>query len=208
MPDVTVAAPASPPFPYSFLEYLRSFGPGIVIVLTWLGAGDVVDMGVAGANYGYSLMWVLVVAIVLASCSSRSSRATSSAIPTARGSSTGWPPAPAYAPVLFAAAVVMSHVYQSYMTGGAGEVCRNLFGRGETWQWAIVGNAIALLLVARPSYPRLELVFKLLLALLALSFLGRRSGWASIPRISRAASSASRCPAATAATTRCWSRSR
>jgi Mn2+/Fe2+ NRAMP family transporter len=34
--------------PHSFLEYLRFFGPGIVIVLTWLGAGDVVDMGVAG----------------------------------------------------------------------------------------------------------------------------------------------------------------
>src|SRR4029078_11432032 len=51
--------------PKSFTEYLRSFGPGIVITLTWLGAGDVVDMGVAGANYGYSLMWVLVAAILM-----------------------------------------------------------------------------------------------------------------------------------------------
>jgi hypothetical protein len=38
------------PVPSSFKDYLKSFGPGIVIVLTWLGAGDVVDMGVAGAN--------------------------------------------------------------------------------------------------------------------------------------------------------------
>jgi len=51
--------------PRTFLEYLRSFGPGIVIVLTWLGAGDVVDMGVAGSNYGYSLMWVLVLAVFM-----------------------------------------------------------------------------------------------------------------------------------------------
>ncbi len=43
---------------------MRSFGPGIVIVLTWLGAGDVVDMGAAGANYGYALLWVFVVAIL------------------------------------------------------------------------------------------------------------------------------------------------
>src|SRR5215207_10296890 len=50
--------------PRTFREYLRSFGPGIVIVLTWLGAGDVVDMGIAGANYGYSLMWVLVAALI------------------------------------------------------------------------------------------------------------------------------------------------
>ena len=34
----------------------------------WLGgvgAGDVVDMGVAGSNYGYSLLWVLVVAVFM-----------------------------------------------------------------------------------------------------------------------------------------------
>ena len=54
-----------PPVPRSLIEYLRSFGPGVVVVLTWLGAGDVVDMSVAGSNYGYSLMWVLVVAMVI-----------------------------------------------------------------------------------------------------------------------------------------------
>ena len=71
MPDTIVVAPAPPPVPRSFTEYLRSFGPGIVIVLTWLGAGDIVDMGVAGANYGYSLMWVLVAALCFASFSCR-----------------------------------------------------------------------------------------------------------------------------------------
>ncbi|MGC3970251.1 MAG: hypothetical protein QM775_23850 [Pirellulales bacterium] len=28
-----------PPVPRTLLEYVRSFGPGIVVVLTWLGAG-------------------------------------------------------------------------------------------------------------------------------------------------------------------------
>ena len=65
MDDSRAAQPKPPPVPHSFLEYVRSFGPGIVIMLTWLGAGDVVDMGVAGSNYGYSLMWVLVVAVVM-----------------------------------------------------------------------------------------------------------------------------------------------
>ena len=59
-PEVT-----SPPAPSSLWDYLRSFGPGFVIVLTWIGAGDLVDMGVAGADYGYSLMWILVVAVVM-----------------------------------------------------------------------------------------------------------------------------------------------
>ncbi len=53
------------PLPRTFGEYVRSFGPGLVVVLTWLGAGDIVSMSVAGGNYGYSLMWVLVLAVVM-----------------------------------------------------------------------------------------------------------------------------------------------
>jgi Mn2+/Fe2+ NRAMP family transporter len=66
----------------------------------------------------------------------------------------------------------MGHVYLSYMTVGAGEVCRNLTGAGQTWQWALACNAIALLLVFRPEYERLEIVFKVFLAVLTVSFLG------------------------------------
>ncbi len=54
-----------PPIPRTFGEYVRSFGPGIVIVLTWLGAGDIVETGVAGGNYGYALMWIIVVALLV-----------------------------------------------------------------------------------------------------------------------------------------------
>ena len=64
---------------------------------------------------------------------------------------------PAYAPMLFVAAVVMGHVYGSYMTRGVGEVSRNLFGFGAIWQWALAWNAARALsgLPAR-AYARLE----------------------------------------------------
>ena len=57
--------PSPAPIPKTFGEFLKAFGPGIIVVLTWLGAGDIVDMGVAGSNYGYSLLWVLVVAVFM-----------------------------------------------------------------------------------------------------------------------------------------------
>jgi Mn2+/Fe2+ NRAMP family transporter len=162
-----------PPVPRTLLEYLRSFGPGIVVVLTWLGAGDVVDMAVAGSSYGYSLMWVLVIAVFMRFLFVSAIARYQLCNPHGEGVLDGLCRLhPAYAPVLLVAAVVMSHVYQSYMTVGAGEVCRNLFRLGQTWQWAIAVNATALVLVFRPAYERLELVFKLLLALLAVSFLG------------------------------------
>ncbi len=173
MSDLSPSQPAAPPVPHSFMEYLRSFGPGIVIVLTWLGAGDVVDMGVAGANYGYSLMWVLVAAVVmrflLVSLIARYQLCNQHGEGVLDGLARlhRW-----YAPVLFVAAIVMGHVYEAYMTVGVGEICHNLFRFGKIWQWALLGNAVALVLVFRPAYERLETIFKFFLGVLAVSFLG------------------------------------
>jgi Mn2+/Fe2+ NRAMP family transporter len=155
------------------MEYLRAFGPGIVIVLTWLGAGDVVDMGVAGANYGYSLMWVLVLALfmrfVLVSLIARYHLCNQHGEGLIDGLCRLHP---ASAPVLGVAVVVMGHVYGAYMTVGVGEVCTNLFRVGAPWLWAIVCNGAALALVFRPAYVPLERVFKVFLAVLSISFVG------------------------------------
>ena len=164
---------APPPVPKTFREYLRSFGPGIMVVLTWLGAGDVVDMGVAGANYGYSLMWVLVVAILMRFLFVSLIARYQLCNPHGEGVLDGLARLhPWYAPALLVASVVMGHVYLSFMTVGTGEVCRNLTHVGEIWQWALAGNVLAFFLVFRPSYDRLELVFKILLGVLSVSFVG------------------------------------
>jgi Mn2+/Fe2+ NRAMP family transporter len=165
--------PDKAPVPASFSDYLRSFGPGIVVVLTWLGAGDVVDMGVAGANYGYALMWVLVVAVLVRFLFVSLIARYQLCNPHGEGVLDGLHRLhPAYAPGLLVAAFVMGHVYQSYMAVGMGEALRNLLRVGETWHWALVSTGTALVLVFEPAYARLERVFKLLLALLALSFVG------------------------------------
>lgn len=177
-PDVPAIQP-----PRSFMEYVRSFGPGIVVVLTWLGAGDIVDMGVAGGNYGYSLMWVLVLSVVVRYlfvsliaryqlCNQHNESVLDGLVRVHS----------CYAPLLFVAAVVMSHVYASYMTVGIGEACVNMVGHGQTWQWAMLWNVIALFLVFRPSYRRVETLFKILLAVLTLCFLGTAIGVGPNPR--------------------------
>jgi Mn2+/Fe2+ NRAMP family transporter len=163
----------APPVPHSVGEYIRSFGPGIVIVLTWLGAGDIVDMGVAGANYGYSLMWVLLLAVfmrfVLVSLIARYHLCNQHGESVIDGLCRVHPAA---APILTVAVVVMAHVYGAYMTVGIGEVCANLFRAGPPWLWAIACNAVALALVFRPAYGPLETIFKVFLALLSVSFIG------------------------------------
>ena len=161
------------PLPSTFGEYLRSFGPGLIVVLTWLGAGDIVDMGVAGGNYAYSLMGVLVVAVIMRFlfvsliakyqlCNQHGEGVLDGLVRLHK----------AYAPVLLMAAVVMGHVYGSYMTVGIGEACANVTGIGQIWHWALVCNLMALVLVFQPKYQRVEIVFKVFLALLSVSFVG------------------------------------
>jgi Mn2+/Fe2+ NRAMP family transporter len=171
--DSGSSSPPAAPVPRSFLEYLQSFGPGIVIVLTWLGAGDVVDMATAGANYGYALLWVFVIAVLIrllfVSLIARYHLCNQHGESVLDGlARLHW----LYPPVLFFASVVMGHVYGSYMTRGVGEVCRNVFGFGTLWQWAIVCNLSAVYLVFRPVFRRLEIVFFVFLAVLSVSFVG------------------------------------
>ncbi|MDA0206196.1 MAG: Nramp family divalent metal transporter [Acidobacteria bacterium] len=162
-----------PPVPKSFLDFLKAFGPGIIVVLTWLGAGDVVDMGVAGSNYGYSLLWVLVIAVfmrfVLVSLIGRYQLCNQHGEGVLDGLVRFHP---AYAPILFFGAVIMGHVYESYMTVGEGEVLRNVSGMGDVWMWAILCNAVAMVLVLKGGYNSLETLFKLFLGLLSISFVG------------------------------------
>ena len=166
-------APAAAAVPRTFLEYLRSFGPGLIIVLTWLGAGDVVEAGMAGGNYGYALMWIVVVALLMRFlfvsliakyqlCNQHGEGVLDGLARLHRY----------YAPGLLIAAVVMGHVYGAYMAVGVGETWAKLTGIGQTWQWALGWTLLALVLAFRPTYRALDVVFKLLLGLLAVSFVG------------------------------------
>src|SRR4051812_36720791 len=47
-----------------FREMLRVLGPGIVLILSSIGPRDLITNSIAGANYGYSLLWIMVLASV------------------------------------------------------------------------------------------------------------------------------------------------
>ena len=173
---MTSSKPSETPtamLPKTFWEYLKSFGPGLVVVLTWLGAGDIVDMGVAGGQYGYSLMWVLVLAVLMrflfVSLIARYQLCNQHDESVLDGLARLHP---WYAPVLLAASILMGHAYGSYMTVGVGEACRNATGLGQVWHWALLCNTVALLLVFQPTYLRVEMLFKIFLGLLSVSLIG------------------------------------
>lgn len=49
-------------------EILRNCGPGMVVAATGLGAGDIVAAAVAGAQFGTTLLWAVVVGALLKFC--------------------------------------------------------------------------------------------------------------------------------------------
>src|ERR1700754_2191889 len=49
--------------PHTVLGYIRSLCPALVLSMSWLGAGDLLNSSVSGANYGSALMWALVLAL-------------------------------------------------------------------------------------------------------------------------------------------------
>src|SRR5271154_5642964 len=44
---------------------LRSLGPGMVYVLTIMGAGDIISNSAAGAEYQYAMIWALALTLIL-----------------------------------------------------------------------------------------------------------------------------------------------
>ena len=171
--EPTSSPPRGADVPSTFFGYLRSFGPGLIVVMTWLGAGDIVESSVAGGNYGYSLMWVVVLAVIMRFLFVSLIAKYQLCNPHGEGVLDGLGRLhPWYPPVLAVAAIVMGHVYGSYMTVGIGEACANLFGRGPVWAWAALWNGVALAIVFRPVYRRIEWIFMLLLGLLSVSFIG------------------------------------
>lgn len=49
--------------PRGIRAHLQGFGPGLVLAMTFLGTGDLISSSVSGGNYGYALMWTLIVAL-------------------------------------------------------------------------------------------------------------------------------------------------
>jgi Mn2+/Fe2+ NRAMP family transporter len=172
-----VAPPAEPPVPHSFVGYLKGMGPGIVVALSWLGTGDLINSSVSGANYGYVLMWALVIATLarffVVSALTKYQLCNSTNDQTIlEGFQRVWRGFPMF---LGIASVLLGVVYHCFLFLGAGTALYYLFGEfGGDWgifMWAVVVLAAVVFMASRPNeYKWLEVVANLAMATLVLIF--------------------------------------
>ena len=162
-----------PPVPTTFWQYVGSMGPGLIVALTWLGAGDLVDSAVAGGNYGYSLMWAMVIALfvrfVFVSIIAKYQLCNQHGESVMAGLKRLHPWMPIFVGII---ALFFGHFYGSYMVKGVGETSEHLLGFGVPWAWSLLWVTVAAVLIFRGAYRRLEVIFYGFLIMLSSSLIG------------------------------------
>ncbi|MCZ0874117.1 MULTISPECIES: Nramp family divalent metal transporter [Peribacillus] len=155
-----------------FTKFKTAYGPGILAVLTWLGAGDLVTSSVAGADYGYSLMWILALSLILrfliVNVIARFQLCNTEGLTILEGYGRIHP---FFGYFMFGYALIMGHLFNAYMIKGAGEVLSTLFHVNQPFLASMVVVGLVFMLIGRNIYNRIESVMKVLLALLTIAFL-------------------------------------
>ncbi|MDQ0218118.1 Mn2+/Fe2+ transporter [Peribacillus cavernae] len=156
-----------------FKEVMKSYGPGIIAVLSWLGAGDLVNASISGANYGYALMWVLALSLlirfVITNIMSRYQLCNNEGLTILEGFTKLHRFYPYF---LGAYALIMAHLFNSYMIKGVGEVFAWLFHFGHPFMWSIIAVLTGVFVIGKDIYNSIENLMKVLLAIMTFSFIG------------------------------------
>ena len=167
--------------PKSFSQYVRSMGPGLVVALTWLGAGDLVDSAVAGeidsavagGHYGYSLMWAMVFALfvrfVFVSIIAKYQLCNQRGESVMAGLKRVHPYLPVFVGVV---ALFFGHFYGSYLIKGTGEASASLVGILPAWAWSLFWVTAGAFFLFRGAYRQVETVFYAFLVMLSVSLIG------------------------------------
>lgn len=163
--------------PTTWKQYVWALGPGFFIAMAWLGTGDLIDNSVSGANYGYALMWALVLALITKFffVSALSKYQLGNAVgddSVMQGFARVWRP---LSRILAVCIAVLIFVYESYFIPGAGTALFHLLGEtGGTYGifiWsAVVAAASIGILLSKREYKIMEVFARITVALLVVTF--------------------------------------
>lgn len=156
-----------------FINSLKSYGPGIIVVLTWLGAGDLVNASISGAHYGYSLMWVLALSLlirfVITNIISRYQLCNNDGLSILDGYTRLHRFFPYF---LGAFGIIMAHLFNSYMIKGAGEALSWLFNFGHPFMWSVIIVLSGVFVIGKNVYRSIEMLMKVILGIMTAAFIG------------------------------------
>ncbi len=155
-----------------FWSYVKSFGPGIVVALSWVGTGDLIDNSVAGGNYGYALLWVLPLSLIFrfifVNNLGRYPLYNVQRDPSiVRGFARTHP---MFGWLMLVSFVVYTHILMAFTLSGVGVALRGLFGGLPAFWWSVVGALSVFVVTFQGVYVVIERIFKVILVVMVGSF--------------------------------------
>lgn len=173
------SVPKGPSIPKGFKGYVQFTGPGLLVAMAWLSAGDLVTASVSGADYGYALIWALVISLIaryffvsaIGKYILANNEESDSIMAGFRRLWRGLPI------LMGAVGFVVGFIVQTYIIKGAAAALYNLAGRPGDSGWGVfvvaillVGLTTAMLLAGR-QYKVLELLARLSVVALLVTFM-------------------------------------
>ncbi|MGA8211242.1 MAG: Nramp family divalent metal transporter [Nocardioidaceae bacterium] len=154
---------------------LGQLGPGLIVAAAFVGPGTVTTASVAGADYGFALLWALVfsvvAAMVLQEMSARLGVVSREGLGEALRSTFANPVVKIAAVVLVVAAIAVGNAaFQGGNLIGAALGLEAVFG-GDTRLWATLVAVLAAALLATGSYKAVEQTLIWLVVAMGIVFL-------------------------------------
>lgn len=150
------------------------FGPGFLVAAAFIGPGTVTSATLAGSGYGFSLIWVVVVAtfaaIVLQEMVGRFSLSTKIDVATALVKMTQKKILRVIFQILaFLAIVIGCAAYEAGNIVG-GSLGLNILTGTEIYVWILMISVLAIFLLLRRNYKLIEKILIFLVVVMGLSF--------------------------------------
>jgi len=160
------------------LKNLKEIGPGALVTAAFIGPGTVTVCTLAGANFGYALLWALVFAtvatIVFQEMAARLGAVAQSGLGEALRASLGtsawrWP---LYALIVFSL-YAGNAAYEAGNLSGASLGAEAIFGTAVPFHYWVVGiSGLAAIALVKGTYRQLERLLIGLVILMATAFVG------------------------------------
>ena len=156
------------------MKWLRSFGPGVLVTAAFIGPGTVTTASVAGARFGYALLWAIAFSIfatiVLQEMSARLGLVTRQGLGEALRTTFSQPILRYGSVVLVIGAITVGNgAYQMGNVAGASMGIEALTGFSTKYAAVAVGAA-ALLMLGLGAYLTIERLLIVLVALMSIVF--------------------------------------
>lgn len=164
-------------------QWFKNIGPGVLVSAAFIGPGTVTVCTLAGVNFGFSLLWALVLSIVacivLQEMAARVGMVTQNNLSRVIISEISGPVNKILSLVLIFSAIVIGNAAYE-----AGNISGAVLGLSAVWPspvleyaslkmnlWSVVIGVMAFILLGLGSYKILEKVFIFLVAVMSISFI-------------------------------------